>query len=520
MAEKTNEKQVVTVKLPVYNEEQVRITIDNLSKVFYINDTNKPDEFKDVFVSCIRNVTGKWFGSIGAARIDINDSNAMPSLIFSPAIFDYNNRDIAPIKDEHESLYVILHEVFHIMLEHHYRGILYAQQHSLPINKDTHTAYNIAMDAHLNLYLSNVPAFSVTVKMLKEEYGIVVAKDKPTFEDIMDAILGKAEEKQSNRRQQDKKQQQQGDGSGGNNPGDEDGDDEQKDGGGGNKPEEKDGNGSGRGEPESISEELGEMFNGKKHGGHDANDVEYEFTDANGNPIDPVHALQRYQQASNNFKEMMQEAYRGIGSNAALRELLLSSKETPIDFRKLLRKYIASVISEFSRKTNHDKLNKRQPFNYALRDSKSNMVISILVGIDVSGSMSDEDVVEIFEFLQSLYDMNKQFIHITVQQFDYDILGQPVIVNKDYSTKKMRCGNGGTSFEPWFKWATSYDKIEYKLGMIFTDGCGESKFDKQYSLRHFQKFFWITNRKQETISMLGGDFIALNKKSIVLSREI
>lgn len=502
MSDTNTTKQVVQVQLPVYSKEQVKDSYENLNKLFYIQNQNSPADFKDIFVSCVRKIQGAYFGTIGYASFNVRELDAMPSLVFSPAIFDYRPREFAPIKDVHETIYVVLHEVFHIMLEHHYRGLLYSQSHNLPINEKTKTAYNWAMDAHLNIYLKHVPKWCVTIDSIRSK-GIKIESDKANFEQIMDAILQKAQENMQNggsKKQKSAGKPQQGQGQGQGDP-------------------QEDPNGQPQG-PGDITDEVNKMFDNVKDG-HPVNDIEYEFTDADGNPIDPTQLTQRYQQASNTFKELMKESYRGIGSNPELKELLLTDVEIPIDFRRMLRKYVASVISEYSRKTNPNRLNKRQPFNYILRDSKSDMRIRVLVGIDVSGSMSDDDVAEIIDFLQLLHNMNKQYLEIYVQQFDDGLLGTPDRVTKDYNAKKMRKGCGGTSFEPWFDWAIGFDRQDYKIAMIFTDGCGESKFDNTHSYRNFQKIFWITNRKNETISVIDSDTEpTLSKKSYVLSREM
>jgi len=156
------------------------------------------------------------------------------------------------------------------------------------------------------------------------------------------------------------------------------------------------------------------------------------------------------------------------GLEGIIDDLLHSPK---IDWKSLLWRFIQKVI----------------PQDYTwIRPSKKSWAIEtylpgvqrenieIVIGLDTSGSISDE---EYKEFLSEILGIAKSFenVRFTVMLCDAEIqkvLEDESDVNNLLEELRKRKGYGGTSFIPFFEWI-SENKPNIALLVVFTDGFGD-----------------------------------------------
>ncbi len=138
---------------------------------------------------------------------------------------------------------------------------------------------------------------------------------------------------------------------------------------------------------------------------------------------------------------------------------LYETKKPKFDWRSYLRRFAGGSYKTYV-VLQRRKPNKRFEDNPGIKIKDRN---HILVGIDTSGSVSND---ELIEFLQEIGHIFKAGTDVTVCQFDAAI--------KDLSTynpKKpiMIYGRGGTDFDPIVEYANANTR-KYTALVIFTDG--------------------------------------------------
>lgn len=139
---------------------------------------------------------------------------------------------------------------------------------------------------------------------------------------------------------------------------------------------------------------------------------------------------------------------------------LFEQHEPVIDWKSYLRRFANTSPRVLTKKTRY-KPNKRFSSNPALRIKPQKHV---LVAIDTSGSVSNDDLVE---FFQEIYHIYKTGISITIIECDADI--QRIY---EYNGKREDIkveGRGGTSFEPVMEYLFQTNK-KYNNLIYLTDG--------------------------------------------------
>ncbi|AEF86416.1 conserved hypothetical protein [Treponema primitia ZAS-2] len=165
---------------------------------------------------------------------------------------------------------------------------------------------------------------------------------------------------------------------------------------------------------------------------------------------------------------------------------LIASLNPVIDYRKVLQGFHASVLSSKKMPT---RLKSSRRYGYLYMGKKYEFTTSLLIGVDVSGSISDEDI-------NLFYSVITRFFHYGIQsldvlQFDADIKGIPVIMKKARKTIKIT-GRGGTCFQPVIDYFSSKIK-DYDGLIIFTDGYASIP---ELTKNIAKKTLWICNNKE------------------------
>ena len=142
-------------------------------------------------------------------------------------------------------------------------------------------------------------------------------------------------------------------------------------------------------------------------------------------------------------------------------EQIVASTKARIDYHKVLAGFRASILSQ-ARKLTRMRPNRRSGFE--AMGSRYDFTTSMIIGVDVSGSISKED-------LQNFYSTINRFFQYGIQQIDvvqFDTcLGEVQTILKAAENIKIT-GRGGTNFQPFIDFVAKHP--EYDGALIYTDG--------------------------------------------------
>jgi len=146
----------------------------------------------------------------------------------------------------------------------------------------------------------------------------------------------------------------------------------------------------------------------------------------------------------------------------ALRQTIIASLNPVLDYRNILRSFRASVLSS-------DKILTRQKpsrrYGFLYMGKRSRFVTRLLIGVDVSGSISEDDLDLFYSTINRFFKYGVPVLDAL--QFDSKIRGKPAPMKKARRTIAVT-GRGGTDFQPvidFFTAESGYDGL-----IIFTDG--------------------------------------------------
>ena len=108
----------------------------------------------------------------------------------------------------------------------------------------------------------------------------------------------------------------------------------------------------------------------------------------------------------------------------------------------------------------------------------------ILAGLDVSGSISESQIIQFYTALEDVFD--RSIKHIEIFQFDMKLKTEKPIPFKKRSQINIR-GRGGTSFQPIFDYIIKNQK-QYDGLIIFTDGFAQ---EPQIPSKLYTKVLWV-----------------------------
>ena len=142
-------------------------------------------------------------------------------------------------------------------------------------------------------------------------------------------------------------------------------------------------------------------------------------------------------------------------------EEIIASTKARVDYRKILAGFRASILSE-KRKLTRMRPNRRSGFE--AMGSRYDFTTHIIIGVDCSGSISNDDLRNFYTTINRFFQYGIQ--QIDVVQFDAD-LGEVQTLLKA-SEKIKVTGRGGTCFQPFIDFVASHP--EYDGALIYTDG--------------------------------------------------
>lgn len=190
--------------------------------------------------------------------------------------------------------------------------------------------------------------------------------------------------------------------------------------------------------------------------------------------------------------DMMSDNQRGLLPDSVHQIINAKNKKAILAWKKLLKNYIGTITAN-KRKT-RTRLNRRQPERYDLSGTMENKVLKIVVAIDTSGSVNDEQIAQIFTEIFSIVSGHKH--EITVIECDAEI--QRVYrVRKRKDLQKSVKGRGGTAFTPVIEYINENRYFRDALLIYFTDGFGEDWIPVPKTYRNL----WVILGKAKNLSL-------------------
>lgn len=171
-------------------------------------------------------------------------------------------------------------------------------------------------------------------------------------------------------------------------------------------------------------------------------------------------------------------------------QLLLASLVPKLNFRKLLRGFRASLISS-ARTLTRMRPSRRYGFQYM--GSRYRFNTRLLVGIDVSGSISDHELRQTLGVINQLFRYGIE--QVDALQFDTRLLGEVEPLKRAAASLKIR-GRGGTSFDPILEYAAQHP--EYDGLLIVTDGIAPLPAERW---QHPTQLLWLFNSEDRFKAM-------------------
>ncbi|MGM9822894.1 MAG: VWA-like domain-containing protein [Muribaculaceae bacterium] len=159
------------------------------------------------------------------------------------------------------------------------------------------------------------------------------------------------------------------------------------------------------------------------------------------------------------------EAIRNINSWGSLPgnvvEQIIASTTARINYRNILAGFRASIISQ-ARRLTRMRPNRRSGFEQM--GSRYNFTTSLIIGVDVSGSISTDDLRNFYTTINHFFQYGIE--QIDVVQFDTQ-LGKVETISEASESVKVT-GRGGTNFQPFIDFVAA--NRQYDGAIIYTDG--------------------------------------------------
>lgn len=176
---------------------------------------------------------------------------------------------------------------------------------------------------------------------------------------------------------------------------------------------------------------------------------------------------------------MMNKETRGLMPGGFMGQVEKLNRPPVLSWQAILKKYIGTITAN-KRKTKM-RLNRRQPDRFELSGSMDDKVLKIVVAIDTSASVDNQMIAEIF---------NEIFAILAKRKHDITIIECDASVQRVYKVKtaadikKKVKGRGGTWFTPAIEYINENKYFRDALLIYFTDGDGESEIPRPRTYRN------------------------------------
>lgn len=168
------------------------------------------------------------------------------------------------------------------------------------------------------------------------------------------------------------------------------------------------------------------------------------------------------------------------------------NKVSEISWKDYLRKIIGTLPS--GHKKTITRKDRRQPYRLELRGKLNDHIAQIIIAIDISGSIANEEIdqimTEVFHIVKNYHS------EITIIECDNEIRRVYKVRSKENVRKKLDT-KGGTLYSPVFEYVHNH-RMRNHLLIYFTDGVGEQEL--KYAPINY-KTLWVLTGKGEKLSL-------------------
>ena len=226
----------------------------------------------------------------------------------------------------------------------------------------------------------------------------------------------------------------------------------------------------------------------KKNNKFDTHDMWKNIYDPENNNFIPVSKAT--QNLMNEVVRQMDSGGKGRGSlpGNIIDQINKLNEPPQIKWQSLIVKQIGKQVC--GKRKSPNRLNRRDPKSIYKKGNLNDRLHPIVVAFDVSGSVSNKELMYFLNELQALSDKMK--LPITYIQFDWDIQNVETIAPNEKPSFNLH-GRGGTSFQPVFDYLKDEQYPKETQLFIFTDGGGEREINN----RGYKKYQWIISGNQQ-----------------------
>lgn len=225
----------------------------------------------------------------------------------------------------------------------------------------------------------------------------------------------------------------------------------------------------------------------KKNNKFDTHEMWKNIYDPENNNFIPVSKAT--QNLMNEVVRQMDSGGKGRGSlpGNIIDQINKLNEPPQIKWQSLIVKQIGKQVC--GKRKSPNRLNRRDPKSIYKKGNLNDRLHPIVVAFDVSGSVSNKELMYFLNELQALSDKMK--LPITYIQFDWDIQNVETIAPNEKPSFNLH-GCGGTSFQPVFDYLKDEQYPKETQLFIFTDGGGEREINN----RGYKKYQWIISGNQ------------------------
>lgn len=241
--------------------------------------------------------------------------------------------------------------------------------------------------------------------------------------------------------------------------------------GGGARQEAADATDAGQGES-GDADDLGDVVTAATCG----EPTDHEWEEGN---LDAEEMLYAVRELVNAAVDLMNEESRGLMPADFMSTVEKLNEPPRLSWNQILKRYVGT-ISAGKRKT-RSRLNRRQPTRYDLSGAMDDKTLKLVIAIDTSGSVDDQQVAEIF---------NEIFSIIAHRKFEMTVIECDSQVQRAYRVRTKNdvqlsvLGRGGTAFTPVIEYINDDRYFRDALLIYFTDGWGERSIPRPRTYRN------------------------------------
>lgn len=225
----------------------------------------------------------------------------------------------------------------------------------------------------------------------------------------------------------------------------------------------------------------------KKNNKFDTHEMWKDIYNPENNNFIPVSKAT--QNLMNEVVRQMDSGGKGRGSlpGNIIDQINKLNEPPQIKWQSLIVKQIGKQVC--GKRKSPNRLNRRDPKSIYKKGNLNDRLHPIVVAFDVSGSVSNKELMYFLNELQALSDKMK--LPITYIQFDWDIQNVETIAPNEKPSFNLH-GRGGTAFQPVFDYLKDEQYPKETQLFIFTDGGGEREINN----RGYKKYQWIISGNQ------------------------